>query len=52
MQAFLKSGKLQPNKSAAAGSSSQKQLKEKKNKERLVPWVEKVRIFWRDPLFT
>lgn len=41
MQAFLKGGKLPATKSAP--STSSKALKEKKQKEKPVPWVEKYR---------
>lgn len=41
MDAFLKSGKLSNTKPAA--STSQKVTKEKKQKEKSVPWVEKFR---------
>lgn len=41
MQAFLKGGKLPTGKNQAG--SSQKQVKEKKQREKPVPWVEKYR---------
>ena len=44
MQAFLKSGKL-PSSKAGTSTGSQKAVKDKKQKEKPIPWVEKVNCF-------
>lgn len=47
MEGFLKTGKLSSSK-AGTSTSSLKAAKDKKQKEKPIPWVEKVNIFWRE----